>query len=116
VAPAAANGYCCSDCPGYEEEPHAGHLWPGENLYGIPAPIPLSPCPFCGAGYRPPEDCTVNGVQLQEEGYDDGSSLFYVSCGTCVTEGPAGGTTMQAAEKWNRRPAPPISVKEGDGG
>lgn len=26
----AANGYCCMDCPGYWQEPHVGHLWPGE--------------------------------------------------------------------------------------
>lgn len=25
-----ANGYCDWDCPGYREEPGAGHLWPGE--------------------------------------------------------------------------------------
>lgn len=27
---AAVNGYCTRDCPGYDEEPEAGHLWPGE--------------------------------------------------------------------------------------
>jgi hypothetical protein len=26
----AANGYCTYDCPGYDEEPRSGHLWPGE--------------------------------------------------------------------------------------
>lgn len=23
-------GYCDSDCPGYQDEPRAGHLWPDE--------------------------------------------------------------------------------------
>lgn len=27
----ASNGYCDWDCPGYREEPRAGHLWPGEE-------------------------------------------------------------------------------------
>lgn len=26
----AANGYCDWECPGYAQEPRAGHLWPGE--------------------------------------------------------------------------------------
>lgn len=25
-----ANGICDDDCPGYRQEPRAGHLWPGE--------------------------------------------------------------------------------------
>lgn len=24
------NGLCGRDCPGYAQEPRAGHLWPGE--------------------------------------------------------------------------------------
>ncbi len=30
AAAAAANGYCDSDCEGYDQEPRAGHLWPDE--------------------------------------------------------------------------------------
>ncbi|HET7379564.1 MAG TPA: hypothetical protein VFJ24_05955 [Gaiellales bacterium] len=26
----AANGYCGWDCPGYDEDPKPGHLWPEE--------------------------------------------------------------------------------------
>ena len=26
----AANSRCGNDCPGYNEEPTVGHLWPGE--------------------------------------------------------------------------------------
>lgn len=38
VAMEAASSYCCGsgDCPGYYEEPRAGHLWPGEP--GDPSP------------------------------------------------------------------------------
>ena len=25
-----ANSYCEHECPGHNEPPHAGHLWPGE--------------------------------------------------------------------------------------
>mgnify|MGYP001599507367 CR=1 FL=1 len=28
---AAANSYCGEDCPGYRQEPLAGHFWPNEN-------------------------------------------------------------------------------------
>lgn len=28
---AAANGYCDQDCPGYYQDPKAGHFWPGEE-------------------------------------------------------------------------------------
>jgi hypothetical protein len=31
VAPAAANGMCHWECPGYDQEPRAGDLWPGEK-------------------------------------------------------------------------------------
>lgn len=27
---AAAGGYCDDGCSGYDNEPRAGHLWPGE--------------------------------------------------------------------------------------
>ena len=27
---AAASGYCAHECPGHNEEPQPGHLWPGE--------------------------------------------------------------------------------------
>jgi hypothetical protein len=27
----AANSYCGEDCPGYHQEPRAGHFWPGER-------------------------------------------------------------------------------------
>lgn len=27
----AANGYCDWECPGYDQEPRAGHLWPNER-------------------------------------------------------------------------------------
>jgi hypothetical protein len=30
VAPEMENGLCGRDCPGYDREPRAGHLWPGE--------------------------------------------------------------------------------------
>jgi hypothetical protein len=30
VAPEMENGLCGRDCTGYAQEPHAGHLWPGE--------------------------------------------------------------------------------------
>jgi len=30
VAAEMANGMCSWDCPGYPQEPRAGHLWPGE--------------------------------------------------------------------------------------
>lgn len=33
VAPAAANGYCSHDCPGYYEDPKPGHYWPGEEAW-----------------------------------------------------------------------------------
>lgn len=28
---AAANGFCDSDCEGYDKEPRAGHFWPDEE-------------------------------------------------------------------------------------
>jgi len=28
---AAANGFCDSDCEGYQQEPRAGHFWPDEE-------------------------------------------------------------------------------------
>lgn len=31
VAPAMAGGLCDEDCPGYRQEPAAGHLWPNEG-------------------------------------------------------------------------------------
>ncbi len=31
AAPAMANSLCDADCPGYGEQPLAGHLWPGES-------------------------------------------------------------------------------------
>jgi len=27
----AASGYCGHDCPGFDEEPRSGHLWPNEE-------------------------------------------------------------------------------------
>lgn len=30
VATAASGGYCEHECPGHNEEPRGGHLWPGE--------------------------------------------------------------------------------------
>lgn len=31
VAPEMSNGMCGRDCPGYNQEPKSGHLWPGED-------------------------------------------------------------------------------------
>ena len=31
--PAAANGYCDSDCVGYSQDPYPGNLWPGEKEF-----------------------------------------------------------------------------------
>lgn len=44
------NGLCDRDCPGYSQEPHAGHLWPseiGSAPVGEPA-VPL--CAACASG------------------------------------------------------------------
>lgn len=30
VSPYTASSYCEHECPGHNEEPRAGHLWPGE--------------------------------------------------------------------------------------
>jgi hypothetical protein len=30
VAPAMSTDYCEHECPGHDQEPRAGHLWPGE--------------------------------------------------------------------------------------
>ena len=32
IAPAMAGGLCDTDCPGYDQAPQAGHLWPNEDL------------------------------------------------------------------------------------
>lgn len=36
VAPEMANGMCDWECPGYDVEPRAPHLWPNEPLSEIP--------------------------------------------------------------------------------
>jgi Lar family restriction alleviation protein len=56
----------------------------------------LKPCPFCGGDVfgRP----------------DENQKVKYVHCITCGTEGPAAHTMEDAADKWNTRQSPWISV------
>ena len=50
AAPEAANGYCDFECPGYDEEPRRGDLWPGELQR-----TRERECPACdGSGGCPP--------------------------------------------------------------
>lgn len=39
-----SNGMCSRDCPGYDQRPYPGDLWPGETRRDFGYPIE---CPLC---------------------------------------------------------------------
>lgn len=49
-------------------------------------------CPFCGHD--------------NVDTFYEGSSDWYVMCGTCVADGPSEGSKRRAIAAWNRRPTP----------
>ena len=60
----------------------------------------LKPCPFCG------QRETNNATLRFEENYGNGTPEDYwcfISCGKCLTEGPASKSHSAAARKWNKR-------------
>ena len=87
--------YCDSDCKGYSVEPHADHLWPGEES-------PYEGCPVC-----------EQDVYIRSEG-----TLHYVNCVFCkrdrgITITTSGLPTMVSAwDAWNKAFAEPEEDEE----
>jgi hypothetical protein len=40
--------HCADDCPGYEQEPHVGSLWPGETEAEFGYPVSVVGTEECG--------------------------------------------------------------------
>ena len=58
----------------------------------IDPPQPLQPCPFCGGS-----EAWINSDLVPK----------FVACRKCWASGPSAPTVTQAAERWNKRAAPP---------
>ncbi|WII07006.1 Lar family restriction alleviation protein [Methanomassiliicoccales archaeon LGM-RCC1] len=54
----------------------------------------LKPCPFCGQ---------TAYLHLEDKFGIDGERLSYVSCYTCLVQGPLEMKIEKAIESWNRR-------------
>jgi Lar family restriction alleviation protein len=68
-------------------------------------PVPLKPCPFCGA--------TDRVIPWESPNWDYSIYMWEVWCKNCSAEGPRKETEAEAIEAWNRRAVPVAEVEAG---